>query len=88
MIPKIKNLFPSDDYFLKVTFDDGKTVLYDVKEDIREIPSYMDLFNVKGLFGQVRLDESRTVVTWMDDIDLASDTIYEYGRICEQEKSS
>ena len=88
MIPKIKNLFPSDDYLLKVTFDDGKTVLYDVKEDIREIPSYMDLFNVKGLFGQVRLDESRTVVSWTDDIDLASDTIYEYGRICEQEKSS
>ena len=83
MIPRIKNLFPLDDYLLKVTFDDGKTVLYDVKDDIREIPSYIDLFNVKGLFGQVRLDESRTVVSWTDDIDIASDTIYEYGKICD-----
>ena len=67
------------DYKLKVLFDDGKTVIYNVKEDIDTIESYKDLANVQGLFEQVQLDESRTCVYWNDRIDLPSDTIYEYG---------
>ena len=67
------------DYKLKVLFDDGKTVIYNVKEDIETIESYKDLAAVQGLFEQVQLDESRTCVFWNDQIDLPSDTIYEYG---------
>jgi len=67
------------DYKLKVLFDDGKTVIYNVKEDIETIESYKDLAAVQGLFEQVQLDESRTCVYWNDQIDLPSDTIYEYG---------
>ena len=80
MIPRIKVLKPLDDYLLRVTFDDGKTVIYDVKDDVKAIPSYRDLMNMKGLFGCAHLDESRTVVLWTDNIDLPSDSIYEYGR--------
>lgn len=38
MIPRIKEVKPLDNYMLSVVFDDGKTVLYDVKEDIETIP--------------------------------------------------
>lgn len=69
-----------DDYILHVIFDDGKSVLYDVKEDIEEIESYKDLMTIHGLFDQVKLDSSRTVVFWNDHIDLPSDAIYEYGK--------
>ena len=79
MIPRIKMVEPLPDYKLKVLFDDGKTVIYDVKEDIETIESYKDLADVNGLFEQVKLDESRTCVYWNDQIDLPSDTIYEYG---------
>ena len=79
MIPRIKMVKPLPDYKLKVLFDDGKTVIYDVKEDIETIESYKDLATVQGLFDQVQLDESRTCVYWNDLIDLPSDTIYEYG---------
>ena len=79
MIPKIKMVEPMPDYKLKVLFDDGKTVIYNVKEDIDTIESYKDLATVHGLFQQVQLDESRTCVYWNDQIDLPSDTIYEYG---------
>jgi hypothetical protein len=79
MIPRIKMVEPLPDYKLKVLFDDGKTVIYDVKEDIDTIESYKDLATVHGLFQQVQLDESRTCVYWNDQIDLPSDTIYEYG---------
>jgi hypothetical protein len=54
-------------------------VIYNVKEDIETIESYKDLAAVQGLFEQVQLDESRTCVFWNDQIDLPSDTIYEYG---------
>ena len=83
MIPRIKALNVLDDYLLRVTFDDEKTVIYDVKEDINDIPSYRDLMNIKGLFSRARLDESRTVVSWTEDIDLPSDSIYEYGKTAQ-----
>ena len=79
MIPRIQMVEPMPDFKLKVLFDDGKTVVYNVKEDIETIESYKDLAVVHGLFEQVRLDESRTCVYWNDQIDLPSDTIYEYG---------
>ena len=48
-------------------------------EDIKQIASYRDLLAIAGLFDQVQLDQSRTCVFWNDQIDLPSDTIYEYG---------
>lgn len=53
-------------------------MLHDVKEDMG-LPGYALLKEVEGLFQQVQLDRSRTCVFWNDEIDLPSDTIYEYG---------
>lgn len=64
---------------LSVVFDDGKKVIYDVKDDM-SLPGYSALRDVYGLFQQVQLDESRTCVFWNDEIDLPSHAIYEYGR--------
>ena len=80
MIPRIHEVVPLSDYYLRVSFDDGKTLLYDVKEDIDQIESYRALKLIHGLFEQVRLDASRTCVYWNDEIDLPSDTLYEYGK--------
>lgn len=82
MIKRIKDLKTMPDFLLKVTFDDGATVLYDVNDDIKTLPSYADLKNITGLFEHAQLDESRTCVFWNDYIDLPSDTIYEYGKPC------
>lgn len=82
MIPRIKSLEPMDNYCLRVLFDDGKAVLYDVKDDIQAIPNYRVLMTTYGLFQQVQLDSSRTCVFWTDEIDLPSDAIYEYGHPC------
>lgn len=79
MLQRIKEINPLPDYCLRAVFDDGRTVIYDVKEDIRTLPGYEDLMTITGLFRQVQLDESRTCVFWNDAIDLPSDTIYEYG---------
>lgn len=79
MIPRIKTLKAMDDFLLAVEFDDGHKVIYDVKEDIEALPTFRALKEVYGLFNQVQLDSSRTCVYWNDEIDLASDSIYEYG---------
>ena len=79
MITRIKSIKPMEGFRLHVVFDDGRDVLYDVEEDIKNIPSYKDLKTIHGLFNQVQLDQSRTCVFWNDYIDLPSDTIYEYG---------
>ena len=80
MIPRIKKLEPIENYCLRVTFDDGKTVIYDVKDDIKNIPDYSVLMTTYGLFKQVQLDQSRSCVFWNEYIDLPSDAIYEYGK--------
>ena len=79
MIPRIASIKPLPDYLLSVSFDDGRRVIYDVKEDMT-LPGYSALRDVFGLFQQVQLDESRTCVFWNEDIDLPSHAIYEYGR--------
>ena len=74
MIPRISSVRPLPDFLLAVDFDDGKRVLYDVKEDMN-LPGYDQLRAVTGLFQQVQLDQSRTCVYWNDEIDLPSDAI-------------
>ncbi len=81
MIPRIKKLSALDNYMLYVEFDDGYKVVYDVMDDIKTLPSFRALQDVHGLFKQAQLDTSRTCVYWNDEIDLASDSIYEYGKV-------
>ena len=64
---------------MRVVFDDGRIVTYDMKDDIRTIPDFRALETECGLFQNVQLDASRTCISWNDRIDLPSDTIYEYG---------
>ena len=79
MIPRIKQLNAMPDYRLRAVFDGGEEVVYDVKEDIATIPDFSVLRTETGLFENFRLDESRTVVSWSESVDLPSDTILEYG---------
>lgn len=81
MIPRIKSIVDRGNYKLEVLFDDGKKVLYDVLDDINRIPDFKDLLAIKGLWQQFSLDKSRTCVYWNDRIDLASDSMYEFGKV-------
>ncbi len=83
MIVRINALKPLDEFKLFVAFDDGKTVIYDLEDDINRLPGYGDLKTITGLFDSVQLDESRTCVFWNDYIDLPSDILYEYGSECK-----
>ena len=79
MSPRIKNYRSLDNYMLYVEFDDGYKVMYDVMDDIRTLPSFLPLLDICGLFKKVQLDSSCTCLFGNEEIDLASDCIYEYG---------
>jgi hypothetical protein len=79
MVERISCIRPLPNLLLDVSFDDGKRVIYDVKDDL-SLPGYTALRDVFGLFSQVQLDESRTCVFWNDYIDLPSHAIYEFGK--------
>ena len=82
MIPRIKYIEPRENYTLFIIFDDGQQVLYDVQDDINEIPDFSVLKTETSLFKNVQLDESRTCIYWSDRVDLPSDTLLEYGKKC------
>ena len=79
MIPRIKNVEPQDGYMLHVVFEGGEEVIYDLNEDMAEIPDFSVLRTEPGLYEKVHLDDSRTCVYWSDRVDLPSDTLLEYG---------
>ena len=80
MIPRISRIEPMADFKIRVTFDEGRTVVYDVGVDIKEIKAFEDLKTLSYLFKNATLDSSRTCIVWNERIDLPSDTIYEYGQ--------
>lgn len=82
MIPRIQTITPMPGLQLQVCFDDGRRVIYDVSDEL-VLPGYAALRDEPGLFQNVQLDQSRTVVYWTEDIDLPSDMLYEYGRFID-----
>ena len=64
MIPQIKSMEPKDGFKLLVAFDEGRRVVYNVADDIRDIEAFKELEILPGLFGNARLDSSRTFVVW------------------------
>ena len=81
MIPRISRIEPMADFKIRVTFDEGRVVVYDVGADINEIKAFEDLKSLPYLFKNATLDSSRTCIVWNERIDLPSDAIYEYGQL-------
>lgn len=86
VLPKIRDIKTIKDYSIIVTFEDGKTVLYYLEEDIRTSDDFKCLTAICGLFQQVKIDESITCIYWNDRIDLPSDTLLECGKVIPEEK--
>lgn len=64
MFPRIKKIEALDNLVLRVTFDGGEVVLYDMKEDVKDIPDFLPLETEPYLFKNFTLDSSRTCVTY------------------------
>ena len=69
MIPSIQDIKANDNYLLQVLLDDGKQVLYDLKQTIAQIEDFKQLETLEGLWNNFQLDKSRTCVFGNNRID-------------------
>jgi Protein of unknown function (DUF2442). len=79
MFYKIKSVKPLPKYNVLVTFVNKKIKKYDVKR-LFDMDVFKTLEIVKGLFEQVRVDETGYGIVWNDDIDLACNELYINGK--------
>lgn len=75
--PKIKNVAPIENYFLLVTFHNGITKKYDMKNWF----SHASFLNLKdqALFNLVKVDIGGYGISWNDEIDLSEYELWTNG---------
>lgn len=71
--PRVKEVVPTDNFELLLTFNTGEKKKFDAKK-LFEYPMYAPLKNI-GFFKLVKADNM--CVYWNDEIDICPDTLYE-----------
>lgn len=79
MMHKIISVETKPNLIISATFLDGTIKEYDVKQMFCVYPP-MKALEDDTLFHTVQLDTGGFGVSWNDDLDLESETIWEYGR--------
>ncbi|MCD8098887.1 MAG: helix-turn-helix domain-containing protein [Lachnospiraceae bacterium] len=78
MIHKIKSVETGDNLILTATFLDGTVKEYDVKVLFKIYPQ-MKALEDRKLFDSVQIDVGGYGISWNDDLDLESETVWEDG---------
>jgi hypothetical protein len=81
MNPRIINVKPEKDCFLRLWFDNGEVRRFDVKPYL-DYEVFRPLKN-EAVFNSVRPDGLS--VEWVNEASLCPDTLYEDSVVCEQE---
>lgn len=82
----IKDVFPLDDYIIRVQFYDGSIKEYDLKPLFNNLPYwegkpiFNDLKDNKKLYYSAHTDKYGFAVKWNDIIDLDCEEIYDEGK--------
>ena len=79
MFEKIMKVHPLNNYILEATFQDGSIRIFDMKSEIESKSYYAPLKQDPELFGKVRPTETGSAVFWTDEIDMASEWIWDHG---------
>ena len=72
MNPRVSNVTPTDDYKLKLEFDNGQSGIYDCS-DLLNFGVFQELQN-KAYFRQAKA--SGGTVVWPNEQDICPDTLY------------
>lgn len=76
-LPRIASVAPgAKPMTLRVRWDKGEESLIDVSGIIKTFRVYEPLRRSPDLFRQVRLGDLGTDIVWMDEIDMAADTLW------------
>lgn len=63
------------EYKIKITFADGSTGVADLKDIIFKNEIFSDLQDIQK-FKKFKIHEELKVITWLEDIDIAPETLY------------
>ena len=70
-----------DDVKVKVSFQDGKIILYDLSRMFSKYPQLEELRNNRELFLSGKLDGLGDGIIWNDELDFSAMSIYECGEL-------
>ena len=70
--PRVVEAVPSDDYSLRLTFNNGERRIFDAKP-LFSMPVFQPLQN-RGFFALVKVEHG--TIVWPRDIDYCPDTLY------------
>lgn len=76
---RIKKVYPQDDYILICEFENSIKKKYDMKTLIEKYGIFKKLKEDNELFINVMVDRGGYGISWNDEIDLASEEIWENG---------
>lgn len=77
-----------DNYNIKVSFSDGKVVLYDVKQLFSLVPTFRSLQTKPELFRAVNVNEDGTMIVWDENLNLDAGNIWANGLVIEFTKKT
>ena len=80
MYHKVKMVKALPDFVLSVEFEEGTTMLYDVKELFDRFPAFTALNVDEQLFQEVEVDRGGYGIIWNDDLDLSSEELWNNGK--------
>lgn len=87
MVHRIKKVRVFADKVLRVTFQSGQTIDYDVKNLCLNYPQFKKIVKNKNMVHQVKVDVGGYGISWNDEFDLAAEEIWENGkRVFEREE--
>ena len=80
MFEKIIAVQPLENYILRATFKDGRVKEFDMKPEIESRAYYSALRDNPELFSQARPIGLGSAIGWNDEIDMASEWIWDHGK--------
>lgn len=80
MTHRIKTVKVLRDFTISVIFQDGTEKEYDVRILYENYPQFRMFEQKKGLFEQIRVDTGGYGISWSDELDLASEEIWQNGK--------
>ena len=77
-IIKVKTL---ENFVVSVVFQDGIEKVYDIRNLFSEYPQFVVLKSDVELFKQAKVDVGGCGISWNDDLDLASEELWDNGEL-------
>ncbi len=77
--PRVKDIKPSKDYTLIVTFNNDQVKKYDMKPLIARPP--FDILRDPIIFSMVRVDAGGYGISWSDELDLSEYELWTQGEL-------